>query len=62
MPASVDATSDRPVFRQIADHLRGDIQAGRLAEGARLPSERDLMDVYSSARGTVRQAVALLKA
>jgi GntR family transcriptional regulator len=59
---SVDPTSDRPVFRQIADLLREDIQTGRLAEGARLPSERDLMETYVAARGTVRQAVALLKA
>jgi GntR family transcriptional regulator len=58
---SVDPTSDRPVFRQIADLLRDDIQSGRLAEGARLPSERDLMDVYGIARGTVRQSVALLR-
>ena len=62
MPASVDATSDRPVFRQIADQLRDDIQTGHLAEGAQLPSERDLMENYGTARGTVRQAVALLKA
>lgn len=62
MTASVDATSDRPVFRQIADHLRDDIGTGHLAEGAKLPSERDLMDAYGAARGTVRQAVALLKA
>ncbi len=62
MPASVDAKGDRPVFRQIAELLRDDIATGRLSEGARLPSERDLMDAYGAARGTVRQAVALLKA
>lgn len=61
MTGTVDPTSDRPVFRQIADLLRDDIQSGRLAEGARLPSERDLMDAYGAARGTVRQAVALLR-
>lgn len=61
MPGSVDPTSDRPVFRQIADLVREDILAGRLAEGARLPSERELMDAYGAARGTVRQAIAVLK-
>lgn len=49
------------MFRQIADFLRDDIQAGRLTEGARLPSERELMDSYGAARGTVRQSIALLK-
>ncbi len=62
MHGTVDPTSDRPVFRQIADLLREDIQSGQLPEGARLPSERELMDTYGAARGTVRQAVALLKA
>lgn len=62
MPISVDASSDRPVFRQIADHLREEIQSGRLHEGARLPSERLLTDEYGTARGTVRQAITLLKA
>jgi GntR family transcriptional regulator len=49
------------VFRQIADFLREDIQLGRLTEGARLPSERELMDTHGAARGTVRQSIALLK-
>ena len=62
MSPNVDLTSDRPVFRQIADLLRHDIDTGALGEGARLPSERELMDTYGAARGTVRQAVALLKA
>ena len=61
MSRSVDPTSDRPVFRQIADFARDDIQSGKLAEGARLPSEREFMDQYAAARGTVRQALALLK-
>ena len=62
MSTNIDATSDRPVFRQIADQPRDDIQTGKLTGGARLPSESKLMDTYSAARGTVRQAVALLKA
>lgn len=61
MSGSIDPTSDRPVFRQIADLLRDDILTGRLAEGARLPSERDLMDAYGAARGTVRQAIDVLR-
>lgn len=61
MSRSVDPTSDRPVFRQIADFLRDDIQAGRLTEGSQLPSERVLFETFGAARGTIRQALAVLK-
>lgn len=61
MPRQVDPTSDRPVFKQIADGLRQEILVGTLAPGARLPSERELIDDFGSARGTVRQAIGLLK-
>ncbi|NUK90202.1 GntR family transcriptional regulator, partial [Streptomyces lunaelactis] len=33
---SLDPTSDRAVFRQIADQLREAIDKGRFAEGAKL--------------------------
>jgi GntR family transcriptional regulator len=58
----VDPTSDRAVYRQIADRLRAAINNGELAPGEQLPSERDLMEAYGAARGTVRQAVAILRA
>ncbi|MEV0314542.1 GntR family transcriptional regulator [Nonomuraea fuscirosea] len=57
----VDPTSDRAVFRQIADHLRTAIRAGRLEAGQKLPSEAELMEHYGVARMTVRQAVQELK-
>lgn len=59
---AIDPTSDRPVYRQIADHLRDDITAGRLLEGERLPSESQLMGRYGTARNTARDAIALLRA
>lgn len=62
MSRALDPTSDRPVFRQIADLLRDDITSGRLEEGARLPSETQLVQEFGTARGTVRQAIAQLKA
>jgi GntR family transcriptional regulator len=58
----IDPTSDRPAYRQIADHLRGAIVGGRLGAGEQLPSERALMETYGAARGTVRQAIAMLRA
>src|SRR5215218_577573 len=61
MAVAIDPTSDRPVFKQIADRLRAAIVAGELAPGARLPSEQDLIDAHGVARGTIRQAVNLLR-
>ena len=58
---AVDPGSDRAVFRQIADQLRVAIQAGRLNEGDRLPSEAQLMAHYGVARMTVRSALQLLE-
>src|SRR5690554_720922 len=57
----LDPTSGRPAYRQIADHLRAAITNGELAEGAKLPSETELMEQYGVARGTVRQAIMLLR-
>src|SRR6266536_6221985 len=61
LASSIDAASDRPVYKQIADHLRAAIARGRLGEGDRLPSEAQLMDHYGVARMTVRNALQLLE-
>src|SRR6266496_2348988 len=58
---TVDPSSDRAVFRQIADHLRAAIGRGRLAEGDQLPSEAQLMAHYGVARMTARNALRLLQ-
>jgi hypothetical protein len=54
--SGVDPTSDRPVYRQIADQLRAAIEAGELGPWDRLPSESELMRRYRVAQGTVRYA------
>jgi GntR family transcriptional regulator len=58
----VDRSSDRPVYRQIADQLRDAIARGEFPPGAKLPSERVLMEHYQTSRVTVRQAIAVLGA
>lgn len=58
---AIDRTSDRPPFRQIADHLRAGIDEGRLHPGDRLPSESELTQHYGVARMTVRQAIQELR-
>jgi len=49
-----------PMYRQIADDLRGKIDSGKIAHGAQLPTEIELMDGYSASRNTVRDAIKLL--
>jgi GntR family transcriptional regulator len=61
LTSTVDSTSDRPVYKQIADHLRTAIARGRLREGDQLPSEVQLMSHYSVARMTIRNAMRLLQ-
>jgi len=58
----VDPTSDRAVFRQIADQLRAAIERKQYEEGTKLPSEAQLMEHYGVARMTVRNALQLLQA
>jgi DNA-binding GntR family transcriptional regulator len=49
-----------PLYRQVADDLRRQIENGDLAPGARLPSEPELDARYDVSRGTTRQAVLQL--
>jgi GntR family transcriptional regulator len=48
--------------RRIAADLRTAIEAGELAAGEKLPSERDLAARYGTARNTAREAIRLLEA
>jgi GntR family transcriptional regulator len=61
LTSSLDPASDRPVYKQIADHLRAAIERGRLREGDQLPSEAQLMEHYGVARMTIRNAMRLLQ-
>ena len=57
----IDPASDRAVYKQIADHLRDAIGRSRLREGGQLPSEAQLMEHYSVARMTIRNALRVLQ-
>jgi len=64
-PESVPPNSDRedaaaPRWQQIADDLRADILAGRVAPGERLPNEQTLAQRFGVNRHTLRQAVQAL--
>src|SRR5512132_3330373 len=58
---TADPLSDRPVYRQIADHVRALITGGQLAPGDQIPSERELIQQFGASRGTIRQAVGQLR-
>ncbi|WP_395572767.1 GntR family transcriptional regulator [Streptomyces sp. BK79] len=57
----LDPTSDRAVFRQIADQLREAIDRGRFKEGEKLPSEAELVEHYGVSRMTVRNSFSVLQ-
>ncbi len=48
-------------YEQLADVLRDSIQAGRAAEGERLPSETKLAEQAGVSRSTVREALRILQ-
>jgi len=49
-----------PMYRQIAEDLRGRIEAGVIARGAQLPTEIELREEFDASRNTVRDAVKWL--
>lgn len=55
-------TSALPKFIQLSEMLIREIAAGHLADGARLPPERDMADELGVAVGTLRKALADVEA
>lgn len=51
-----------PAYRRVAAALADAIEQGRYAPGARLPAEIDLAAEFEVSRGTLRQALAALRA
>jgi GntR family transcriptional regulator len=50
------------LYAQVADALRADIRAGTYAPGAKLPSERALIERFDVSAGTIRAALVQLRA
>ena len=51
-----------PMYRQIADDIRAQIESGELSPGQRLRTEIELRDHYGASRNTVRDAIKVLAA
>lgn len=50
-----------PLYAQVANALRGEIEAGAWSRGAQLPAIEDLASRFDVARATMRQAIELLE-
>jgi GntR family transcriptional regulator len=51
-----------PMYRQIAEDLREQIESGRLPAGSQVPTELELRDHYKASRNTIRDALRWLTA
>jgi GntR family transcriptional regulator len=49
-----------PMYRQIAEDLRQQIESGALASGSQIPTELELRDRYNASRNTIRDAIKWL--
>ena len=49
-----------PLYYQLAEQIREQIESQELVPGSQLPSERDLADRYGISRMTARQALTYL--
>ncbi|MBO0802190.1 MAG: GntR family transcriptional regulator [Nocardiopsaceae bacterium] len=54
--------AQQPMYQQIADTIRRQIEGGELARGARLPTELELRSAYNASRNTIRDAIKRLAA
>jgi len=57
---AINKTSPIPLYFQLAERLRGQIDLGQLRPGEQLPSERELGEQSGISRMTARQAITYL--
>jgi GntR family transcriptional regulator len=55
-----EAPSHSPIYMQLANRLRGQIESDFIRPGDALPSERDLCTILGASRVTVRKSIELL--
>jgi GntR family transcriptional regulator len=58
---TIDPEGDVPIYVQLADLLRGQIDRGEIAERQPIPSKKALTQEYGIVQGTVERAFTLLK-
>lgn len=62
MLVRLDPRSDKPIYRQVADSIAGQIDDGALTAGERLPSARSLGETLGVNMHTVLKAYSELEA
>ncbi len=62
IPALRPLKPARNLTHEVVDQIASQIHSGRLAPGARLPTEQKLMEVFGVSRTVVRESVAALRA
>src|SRR2546430_15116109 len=50
----------QPMYQQIAEELRGQIESGQLEPGQQLPTELELREAHDASRNTIRDAIKRL--
>ncbi|MEZ0212115.1 MAG: FadR/GntR family transcriptional regulator [Xanthobacteraceae bacterium] len=58
---NVNRTSERRLYQQVADQIRGLLQNGHFEIGSRLPAERDLAQQLGVSRPSLREALIALE-
>ena len=59
---TLDYEGDIPLYRQLADLLRGQIESGAIPPRRPIPSQKTLQPTHSVSAGTVERALGVLKA
>jgi len=61
MQIRIDNASDRPVYQQIVDHVKRDIALGKLKDGEKLPTVRELAVQLALNPNTIGKAYRTLE-
>ena len=54
-------TTQQRIFEDLVAQIEGAILDGRLKTGDRLPAQRDLVDMFQTSRGPLREALRVLE-
>ncbi|MFC4660732.1 UTRA domain-containing protein [Oceanobacillus aidingensis] len=53
----LNGMSEKPLYLQLKEHLKSEINMGKYSQGERLPPESEICDVYGVSRITTRRAI-----
>jgi len=56
----IDRNSPLPLYYQLAEHIKSQVESGAIKPGDKLPSESEMIELYGIGRLTIRQALSQL--